>query len=133
LANLLELEAKSIFETASGELTKSIPDLPTVELMLTLAASDIQSGGNHFRSDALREIELRSAGETLAGARWLMTRLKSGKLEAPTPRVLLSILKETVLRPTYLPWRSDLEQVVDAAAFDQIHRRDELSLLSDDG
>jgi hypothetical protein len=99
--------------------------------MLTLVASDINSGDDHFRNDVLREIELRSAGETLAGVRWLLTRLKSGKLETPTPRVLLSILQETVLRPTYLPWRSDLEQVVDDAAFDQTHRRNELSLLSD--
>ncbi len=68
--------------------------------------------GERIEADAAE----RANDEAVAAKRWLLTKYPDG-LEARRAYYIWSVLRETVLRPTYLPWASTLETTARAHAF----------------
>jgi hypothetical protein len=76
---------------------------------------------------------VRATDEATSAVRWLLREPAGGADFRGNQHYLWSVLKETVLRPTYIGWQDELQQFVDRTAVQRSTFRDIPALLTDVG
>lgn len=123
----LDTQSETFKEFMANDLNKHSTNL---EFALTLYLANYIKFDEERSSTLKEQAVVRAEDESSSEVRWLLNYYEDVKALKGLSYYIWSYLHSTILRPLYLPWTNDIEQIVDSFAFRQRHQRN-LSDLSE--
>jgi|GEM_PF-3065622 len=104
-------------------------DTGNLEFALTLLLAIASGISENLLKPFKDEAQIRAGDEVIGSIRWLLKQ-DYAAIQLQGHHYLWSIIKQSLLRQTYLSWENDLEEAVNNAAFELRQTRDIQALLA---